>query len=175
MGAPTSNDLAAMQAEMDALRAQLSAMAASAPSTKALDLLAERSAPRDNPNYNEVSPFTYPEGEKVRPKPSLIRDSYFAGARQREDALTPGEIDLFNRFDTGIRTSRNGTWKAEVRQNGSSQELHIDVPVRTPDDRMSLPPLALILRELLEGQKAADPTRMAERLAELEKKLAAVA
>jgi hypothetical protein len=168
---PQTDDTAALKEQLATLQAQMAMLAAGQPGAKALELLAERSAPKNNPNYNEVSPYTHPEGELVKPKAKLARPTFFCGGREREDTLTPHEIDLYNQF-AGTRSSRNGTWTAEVRQNGSAQELYVNVPAKSVDERMGLPPLSLILFELLQGQAAADPTRLAERVAELEAKLA---
>lgn len=165
--------IAALEAQIAELKALVGAKVSDA-GIAAVQLLADRSAPKENPNYNEVSPFTYPEGERVRPKPKLARPTFFAGARCRDEDLTPAEIDAFNSI-TQTRLSREGTWKAEIRQNGSAQELWIDVPVKTLDDRMNLPSLAAILLELHGGEKAADPLALAQRVAELEAKLASVA
>jgi len=158
---------AEFQGELDALKAsQLS----KTPGEQALALLAERSAPRENPDYNERSAFTHPEGERLRPKPQLSRETFFCGSRCRQDDLTPAEIDAFNVI-TSSRTARDGQWTAEVRQNGSARELHITVPSKTVDDRMSLPSLLLILAELQGGAKSVDPMALAARVAELEQTL----
>ncbi len=164
----SSDSLAELRAQLNAYAAQLALMQAESPGNKALALLAERSAPRENPNYNHTSCFTYPEGESVRPKPTLSRDTFFCGPRCRNDELSPAEIDAFNAITT-TRTARDGTWTAEVRQNGTARELHIKVPSRTVDDRMNLPgSLLLILGELQYGAKAVDPMALAARVAELE-------
>jgi uncharacterized coiled-coil protein SlyX len=162
---------AVLAAATEALTAQQSRVD---PGLEAVKMLAQQSAPAENKNYNEVGPFTYPEGERVRPKPRLSRPTFFGGARQSDEMLTPLEVDLFNKIDS-TRVSRGGTWKAEVRQNGSAQELWIDVPVKTLDDRINLPSLVAVLLELNGGEKAADPASLAQRVAELEAKLAAVA
>jgi hypothetical protein len=173
--AEQTDTTADLKAQIALMQAQMEALLRQQPAADALQLLAERSAPKQNPNYNEVSPFTYPEGERMRPKPKLQRSTFFCGGREREEQLTPTEIDLYNRFST-THSARGGTWTAELRQNGSAQELHINVPARSIDERMNLPNgLSLILLELLDGPAAADATRLAERVAELEKKLAAVA
>lgn len=141
--------------------------------TEAVRVLAERSAPAENPNYNEIGPFTHPEGERVRPKARLSRPTFFGGVRQREDDLTPFEIDAFNAI-VNTRTARNGTWVAEVRQQGAQQELWVEFPQRTLDERMNLPPCALMLLELAEGARAADPVDMAKELAALRQMVAAL-
>lgn len=184
MAAVTSNDIELLKAQMDEMRRNYDAeierlrkVAAEKPTQTpgdaALQLLAERTAPKENPNYNERGAFTHREGERHKPKARLTRPTFFGGGRQREDELTPAEIEAFNAI-TQTRIARNGLWKAEVRQNGSAQELHIDVPIKTADDRMTLPGLYAILTELQHGEKAADPASLIQRVAELEAKLAAV-
>lgn len=114
-----------------------------------------------------ISAFN-PKGERDHPKARLTRPTFFNGGREREDALTPTEVELYNRFDRTM-TARDGKWKADLRQNGSAQELHITtVEIGSLDGRLSLPALTLILRELLDGAEAADPDKMADRIAALE-------
>lgn len=150
---------------------------ASDPGVEAIKTLAERSAPKDNPNYSERGPFTYPEGERVRPKPKLKRDVFIGGVRQHWTQLTPFEVELFNQFE-GTRTARGGQWKAEVRMNGSQQELHIDLPMRTWDERASLPQeLPTLLEILLHGEikrtEAEERKALREEIDELKRQLAA--
>lgn len=167
------NETADVQAQIEALQAQLAALTAAQPGAKALELLAERSAPKENPNYNERGPFQWAEGALVRPKPQLKRPTFFCGTRQRDDDLTPAEIEAFNAIDA-TRSTRGGLWTADLRQNGSAVELHIDVPAKSVDDRMSLPSLLEIVSELKGGEMAVDRSAILARLADLEAKLAAV-
>lgn len=116
---------------------------------------------KENPNYPEKSPYTYPEGERARPKPRLSRKTFFNGARERDDFLTPEEVDLYNAI-TETRTTRNSLWKAEVKQNGSAQELWVSVPAASVDARMDLPALVSILRELATGAPSDEASLMKE-------------
>jgi len=166
--------IAEMREMLAAQAAQLAALQAQSPGTDALKLLAERSAPRENPDYNEVSVFTHPEGQRKRPKAELSRETFFCGSRVRGDELTPAEIDAFNAI-TVSRTARNGTWTAEVKQNGQAQQLYVTVPSRTVDERMELPgSLLLILRELRDGAASVDPMSLAQEVAQLKERLAAL-
>jgi hypothetical protein len=110
----------------------------------------------ENATAPNVSAFN-PTGDAKVP---LKRKTYFVGAKMTDDILTPLEIELFNRFDTS-RTARNGKWTARIRENGDTQELHVNVPHKEIDDRMNLPVLTLILRELLDGAEAANPESLA--------------
>lgn len=123
----------------------------------------------ENATAPNVSAFNPTGAEKV----GLKRKTYFVGAKMTDDMLTPLEIELFNRFDTS-RSARNGKWTARVSQNGDTQELHINAPHKEIDDRMNLPALTLILRELLDGSAAADPESLYARLEAAEAKLAAM-
>ena len=116
-----------------------------------------------------VSAFN-PTGDKH--KPLLRRKTYFVGAEMQDDLLTVEEVELFNRVDRST-TARSGKWTAVVKQNGSTEELHVMVPHKEIDQRMELPSLKLILRELLDGKEAADPDSLVRRVLELEQKLAA--
>jgi len=126
---------------------------------------------------NEAAPLVSvfnPKGERDFPKARLKRPTFFNGGREREDVLTPTELELYNRFDRTM-TARDGKWKAEIRQNGSAQELYITtVEIGSLDGRLSLPALSLILRELLDGAEAADPGKMADRIAALEAQIKAL-
>lgn len=128
----------------------------------------------ENERHPGISAFSYPEGDVARPKPTFVRDVYFNGSRERHDQLSALEVELYNRFDA-TRTARNGMWRAEVRRNGSTEELHIVTEPRTLDGRQGLPGLTMVLRELLDGEAAANPDKLAERVAELERLIAAKA
>lgn len=146
----------------------------SAGDLKAL-LEAQKKALRpENERHPGISAFSYPEGEVARPKPAFVRDVFFNGGRERHDQLSVIEVELYNRFDQ-TRTARGGMWRAEVRRNGSAEELHIITEPRTLDGRQSLPPLTMLLRELLDGEAAANPDKLAERVAELEARIKALA
>lgn len=122
----------------------------------------------ENDRHPGKSAFSYPEGDVARPKPPLRRKTYFNGIQEQEDALSPNEIELYNRFDHPGRTARNGMWKASVRRNGSAEELWIVTEPHTLDGRQSLPGITSILRELLDGEAAANPDMLAARVTELE-------
>jgi hypothetical protein len=128
----------------------------------------QRTIHRQNPQHPGISAFSHPEGEMKRPKARLRYETFFNGHREREDDLTPAEIDAYNRFEHSCE-ARGGRWIAQLK-NG---RLVIDVPSRTIDDRMDLPNgLVLILTELSQGARAVDQASMVERIAELERKLA---
>jgi hypothetical protein len=124
--------------------------------------------------HPDVSDFN-PRGERDFPRPRLVNKVIFGGMELHEDELKVGEIELFNRF-THSCVARNGSWKADLTPSvkGGKGELIISIPIATTDDRMELPNgISLILSELLGGEKAVDPASLANRVAELEKQLAA--
>ena len=125
-----------------------------------------------NAQHPHVSAFSYPEGNIVRPKPLLLRETYFCGSRCREDQLTPREIDHLNAI-TGSMSAREGRWTADIIGVGKNEQLHIVVPCKSIDDRMNLPSLELICLELAQGQAAVDPLSLAERVRALEAQLKA--
>ena len=124
-----------------------------------------------NEDHRHESVFEYPEGGRNRPKPPLKYECFLAGVRLREDQLSPTEVTLLNRFDAN-KSAQNGTWTATLDKNGSKMHLKISVPAATLDMRQNLPALSQILMELLDGQDAADPTRMTDRLLEMERTVA---
>jgi hypothetical protein len=124
--------------------------------------------------HPDISDFN-PKGERDFPRPRLVNKVIFGGMELHEDELKVGEIELFNRF-THSCVARNGSWKADLTPSvkGGKGELIISIPIATTDDRMELPNgISLILSELLGGEKAVDPASLANRVAELEKQLAA--
>ncbi len=124
--------------------------------------------------HPDISDFN-PLGERDHPRPRLLNKVIFGGMELHEDELKVGEIELFNKF-THSCVARNGAWKADLTPSvkGGKGELKISLPIATTDDRMELPNgMSLILAELLGGEKAVDPASLAERVAELEKQLAA--
>lgn len=131
-----------------------------------------RSLVKEDPNPNEISCFTYPEGQLVRPAPKLRRKTYFCYAQQKEETLTPSETDAFNAI-TRSCTAQGGRWTATVQKDGTEEKLHVFVPNKNLDDRMGLPSLLMILKELKDGPAAVDTEHLAERVAELEAQLAA--
>lgn len=128
----------------------------------------------ENDQHPGISAFSHPEGEQAKPKGELRRTTRFIGMRQREDSLTPTEIELFNRFDRN-RIARGGQWRANVTGHGTAEELHILCDdALTLDGRASMPSLTLILRELLDGEAAANPEALAQRVADLEARIKAL-
>lgn len=137
---------------------------------------AQRKAMRpENERHPGISAFSYPEGDLARPKPDLKRETIVLGSRLRKDELTPAEIELCNRFESS-RTARNGKWTATIRNVDGVERLTVWCAENgTMDGRASLPPLSMILRELLDGPEATDPNTLAMRVQQLEAQLRSLA
>ncbi len=127
----------------------------------------------ENARHPDISAFN-PEGERDHPKDKLRRKTFWAGVELHPDELTPTEIGLFNKVDHSLE-ARNGSWRAELRRTAKdgTSELHIVFPCASVDDRMELPGMVLLMQELLGGARSVDPATLAERVADLEKQLAA--
>lgn len=124
-----------------------------------------------NASHPGISAFSYPEGDRARKKPALIREVFFCGHREDPEQLTPTEIEAYNSIDRDY-TARDGAWSCEIRRHGKTEQLHITVPT-SMDGRTGLPDLALICLEMTKGKEAVNPLSLAARVAELEAKLAA--
>lgn len=117
----------------------------------------------ENPYHPEISAFSYPEGDRERPKPKLRVPTYFCFIEEREDRLTPAEIDGYNKL-TDYREARGGTWKAEIKRNGQKEALFVTVPFETETERYALPSLVLIQHELAGGQSTADVHQLVKQI-----------
>lgn len=135
----------------------------------------ERTVLRSNKQHPGISVFDYPEGRVAAEKAGKIKKltykTYFCGGLQFADDLTPTEVDLYNSF-TSSKSCRDGRWTARLAPNGTTNELHIDVPCFTTDERMSLPSLVAILGELLYGAEVVDPATMMQSVMQMQKRIA---
>jgi hypothetical protein len=114
--------------------------------------------PENTEHRNESAFFTARDKAKYgswQNKPTLTRKTFFVGAEEKDERLMPEEIEGYNAI-TKYCEARNGKWKAQIKKNGQAEELWIDVPCETVDNRMDLPSLILILHELNGGRSTAD-------------------
>jgi hypothetical protein len=151
----------------------------------------DRKRDRNNPDYKGVSPFR-PMGSMTLEGTSLgFRRSvevngqadyqpWHNGAKIRLDLLDPTEIAAWNKLADSLlkpgdkRTARNGKWYATVQPNG---DLLVVTPCMTEDDRAevnAVPNIRLLLRELMEGNEAVNPESLADQVATLTARLAAL-
>ncbi len=127
--------------------------------------------PENTEHRNESAFFTARDKAKYgswQQKPTLTRKTFFVGVEEKDERLMPEEIEGFNAI-TGYREARNGKWKAQIKRNGQTEELWIDVPCETVDHRMDLPSLILILHELNGGQSTADVHSLLKQLEALKR------
>jgi len=176
--APAASPLIAMS--MEQLRELIASLPASSPAagltpealaeilkTNRAEQESRRTVRHSNADHEHKSVFSYPEGDLKRPKPRLVRETYFNNHRETEDELTPLEIESFNAI-TADCTARGETWRAKIDQNG--RRLQVNVPSFTLDELNDLPKsLPEILMELAQGPKAVTPLDMIARIAELER------
>lgn len=127
----------------------------------------------ENARHPDISAFN-PKGERDHPRPKLRRKTFWAGTELHGEELDVEELELLNQVEHTLE-ARGGSWRAELKRTAKdgAAELHIVFPCNTIDDRMELPSMKLMLRELLGGTRAVDPGSLAQRVAELEKQLAA--
>lgn len=114
----------------------------------------------ENTDHPHISAFfTEKDREKYggwENKPTLRVKTYFCGVEEDVERLTPLEIESYNRL-TEDREARAGRWTATIKRRGhKGEELFVNVPCETVDQRMDLPPLTLILHELNGGQTTED-------------------
>jgi len=121
----------------------------------------------ENARHPDVSAFN-PDGERDNPRPELRRKTFWIGVPLIKDELTKAEIELFNKIEHNM-TARGGQWTAEIKNNG--QELHINFPNATIDERMDLPSMRVLMHELIGGDKAVSTDDLLARVAQLEKQL----
>ena len=125
----------------------------------------------ENTDHPHVSAYSYPEGDKARPKPDLRVKTFFCGMEEQKERLTPSEVLAYNAI-TNERKARDGAWKALIKHKGEThEELHVMIPCETVDQRMGLPPLELILLELNGGPSTADLGGMLATIRKLEQEL----
>lgn len=134
-----------------------------------------RAVLHSNAQHPGIGPFSYPEGELVRPKPKLARKVFLNGIPERHDVLTPREIEAYNRLNELMpkagaerlgSAKREGTWLAKVSRN--NDVLHLTVPCKTIEQREQLPKsLVEIIEEFISGE-AVNPGELLDRVRALE-------
>ena len=186
-----------MQTALEAMQAMAQAQVAA---TSQLGDQVRRTVIRSNAEHENVSVFNFkagcpycdtktrhPEDPEVvgsgkmgHPKPKLEFETYFPRqARVVWDDATVLEIELFNELGRKMQdaphlpiTARMGQW--EARMSPDAKKLFVNAPSFTSDERNSLPPLALLLFELLKGGQAVDPTSALSENIELRRRIEAL-
>lgn len=120
----------------------------------------QKSLKPENAEHPHISVF-FTEADRAKygdytQKPKLRCKTFFCGIEENDERLTPLEIEGYNAI-TSTREARGGRWTALVKHSGQKQEqLWVNVPCESVDQRMDLPPLTLILHELNGGQSTED-------------------
>lgn len=134
-----------------------------------------------NQTHPAISAFSYPEGDRAKPKPVFSCDElYENGVRLREDSLTPLEIESYNRVCVKIPKPNDkiaaweGTLKAWRHQNG--RRVYIEFPTRAVEDLARANATTIVYRNLalVDGEQAADPNAVFEELQALKQQVAAM-
>lgn len=184
MAKDDTNDMAAV---LSLLIDKIAAMKESGAgiTTEQLELLLQKTAgntaeafrsaliPENKVHPNPVSVYTYPEGEAARPKPKLLKETWFCGYTQRDDNLTPQEIDALNALtEGGPFEARGGMWKAWLAKSGTKETLMVYCDEAADRDRArDLPPLTAICYELKRGPAAVDLVELTAQLEAMRTKL----
>jgi hypothetical protein len=166
---------AMLQAQLDAMKAQYELQA------KGNADAVRRSLQPSNDTHPAISAYSYPEGNVLRPKPKLTRESYWVGHRISEDELNPLEIELLNQVKAG--RYHGGKWlvKENTDDTGTTRRVEVWFPTKDIDHRMEVPHsadpvmtgMALMLQEMVSGQApVASLGPLHARIQELEAQLA---
>lgn len=115
--------------------------------------IAERDQ-RDDVNYPRISAFSYPEGDRKRPRPLLKCRMFWAGADIDWDTTTATELELLNAIEPGDFIFRriggapeNLTVTGE--RNASGKLTKLDFTFKTKEQRDTLPAMVSMLRDAL--------------------------
>jgi hypothetical protein len=122
-----------------------------------------------NEQHPELSAFSFPGGDLKARQQGIVkrfkREVWLNGHREDTEALTPTEVDMYNRLSESLpgpdskRTARNGTWIVEVDR--TNRKMHLTIPCKAVEQIMNLPgSLTLLLTEFLDGPEAVDPLHL---------------
>lgn len=112
----------------------------------------ERTQHPDNREHPGISVYSYPEGDKARPRPNLKCKMLWVGYDLTIDTLMATEIELLNRAEPGrfrfTRTDGSQDWlnvEATVTDVGSLERLQFTF--LTAERKDTLPSMVGMLRE----------------------------
>jgi hypothetical protein len=130
-------------AELQTREDQLAALIAKATAAAVADAVVKV---QEKTTPNEVRFIAPPD------RPKLTRKTIFCGAIEEERRLSDEEILLYNQVTPGRYHNRR--WEVIEREEGSDgKTVEIRIPVSTVDDRMQLPSLVNILKEMIQEAK----------------------
>lgn len=135
----------------------------------------------ENPIAPGISVYN-PLGERDHPNPPLLAKTYQNGIELEHESLSRDEITLINRLTPGDYkitkadlTQVKFLVRDEADGNGVVQKRHLAFPCKDLEDRLGLPGIVPMLREVLgETLTSADLERLQAQNAVLTAKLAAV-
>jgi len=138
----------------------------------ALREIAERDQ-RDDINYPRKSVYSYPEGDRARPRPQFKCRMFWVGFDMDWDTTTAEEIELLNQFEPGEYTFRRIGGALENlhvtgEKNASGALTKLDFMFASKEQRDTLPPMAWMLRDAL-GVKTAEQVEIERLKAEIAK------
>ena len=91
----------------------------------------------ENTEHPGISAYSYPEGERARPKPDLKCQFIWCGQEESKDQLTPEEIELRNQLEPGnyFVTKANGQRikflvTAKHTDGGTLEQLEVWFPCK---------------------------------------------
>ncbi len=106
-----------------------------------------------------------PLGERDFPRPKLVdslgkpRPTHFCGSplHELQGTMTREEIEALNAITQDCEVEKpGGKWLARIRKDGSTEELHISMPMGNKDVYLHYPPMLQIVQELKLGKKLVD-------------------
>ncbi len=106
-----------------------------------------------------------PLGDRDHPRPALVdaagkpRKTLFCGSdlTDMQDRMTREEIEALNAITQDCELQKpGGKWTARIRHNGTTEELHIELPMGNKDVYLHFPPVLQICQELKMGKKLVD-------------------
>jgi hypothetical protein len=139
---------------------------------EALREIAERDK-RDDINYPRISVFSYPEGDKARPRPLLKCKMRWAGAELDWDVTTAFEIECLNAIEPGEYTFYRLSGAPETlmvtgERNPTGKLTSLNFMFPAKEQRDTLPPMAKMLSDAL-GLKTPEQREIDTLRAALEK------
>ena len=91
----------------------------------------------ENKEHPGISAYSYPEGDRARPKAALKCDFFWVGYPETPETLTPGEIDALNMLQPGEYqvTKANAerikfTVSAKYKTDGRLESMSINFPIK---------------------------------------------
>jgi len=138
----------------------------------ALREIAERDQ-RDDINYPRKSVYSYPEGDRERPRQKFKCRMYWVGFDLDHDTTTAEEIELLNQFEPGdYKFHRIGgapeALTVSGEKNGSGKLTKLEFMFASKEQRDTLPPMLWMLRDAL-GVKTAEQVEIERLKAEIAK------